>query len=214
MPLRGQPWGFRGRPHGAPSSCVLTKGARRVLRGLTRQAACEGRTPRQATALTEGGAGRDPCDCPSAARGTERAGTAHLRGQVDIALVSVMRDALLRRVVEVLLLLSLARGPQGCGSGGSGSRISTSLKPGESPTGPQSGPPLQFDRTDTGVDLVAEERDGGWCAIQCKFHGPDTRISKPTLDSFISASARELFTARIVVDTGAEWGRNASEGGA
>ena len=55
MPLRGQPWGFRGRPHGAPSSCALTKGVRRVLRGLTRQAACEGRTPRQAAALTEEG---------------------------------------------------------------------------------------------------------------------------------------------------------------
>ena len=67
-----------------------------------------------------------------------------------------------------------------------------------------------FDRKDTGIDLVAEERDGGYCAIQCKCFAPGTRISKGDLDSFISASAREPFTARIVVDTGDEWGRTAS----
>ena len=66
-----------------------------------------------------------------------------------------------------------------------------------------------FASQDTGVDLVAEARDGGYCAIQCKFHAPDTRISKPALDSFISASAREPFTRRMVVDTGDEWGPNA-----
>ncbi len=63
-----------------------------------------------------------------------------------------------------------------------------------------------FDGRDTGVDLVAEERDGGYCAIQCKCYAPGTRISKPHLDSFIAASAREPFTSRIVVDTGDEWG--------
>ena len=67
-----------------------------------------------------------------------------------------------------------------------------------------------FDGTDTGIDLVAEERDGrGYCAIQCKCYAPGTRISKPHLDSFIAASAREPFTARIVVDTGDEWGTTA-----
>ena len=66
-----------------------------------------------------------------------------------------------------------------------------------------------FDGTDTGVDLVAEEREGGYCAIQCKCYAPGTRMTKAHLDSFISASAREPFTARIVVDTGDEWGRNA-----
>ena len=66
-----------------------------------------------------------------------------------------------------------------------------------------------FDRTDTGIDLVAEERDGGYCAIQCKCYAPGTRIMKGHLDSFISASARDPFTARIVVDTGDEWGRTA-----
>ena len=66
-----------------------------------------------------------------------------------------------------------------------------------------------FDGTDTGIDLVAEERSGGHCAIQCKCYAPGTRISKPHLDSFISASARDPFTARIVVDTGDRWGRTA-----
>ena len=66
-----------------------------------------------------------------------------------------------------------------------------------------------FDGTDTGIDLVAEEREGGYCAIQCKCYAPGTRLSKTHLDSFISASARDPFTARIVVDTGDEWGPNA-----
>ena len=66
-----------------------------------------------------------------------------------------------------------------------------------------------FDGRDTGVDLVAEEREGGYCAIQCKCYAPGTQISKPHLDSFIAASAREPFTARIVVDTGDGWGPNA-----
>ena len=74
---------------------------------------------------------------------------------------------------------------------------------------PQSGPPVQLDLTDIGIDLVAEERGGGWCAIQCKCYAPGTRIAKPHLDSFVSASAREPFTSRIFVDTGDSWGANA-----
>ena len=67
-----------------------------------------------------------------------------------------------------------------------------------------------FDGTDTGIDLVAEERDGrGYCAVQCKCYAPGTRISKPQLDSFIAASAGEPFATRIVVDTGDGWGPNA-----
>ena len=66
-----------------------------------------------------------------------------------------------------------------------------------------------FDGTDIGIDLVAEEREGGVCAIQCKCYAPGTRISKAHLDSFIAASARDPFTSRIVVDTGDEWGPNA-----
>ncbi len=66
-----------------------------------------------------------------------------------------------------------------------------------------------FDGADTGIDLVAEERRGGCCAVQCKCYAPGTQIAKPHLDSFIAASARDPFTARIVVDTGDGWGPNA-----
>ena len=39
-----------------------------------------------------------------------------------------------------------------------------------------------FSGGDTGIDLVAAERDGGTCAIQCKCYAPGTTISKPHLD--------------------------------
>ena len=35
---------------------------------------------------------------------------------------------------------------------------------------------------DLGIDLVATERDGGYCAIQCKCYAEDKRISKADLD--------------------------------
>ena len=66
-----------------------------------------------------------------------------------------------------------------------------------------------FDGMDTGIDLVAEENGGGYCAVQCKCYAAGTRISKAQIDSFISASAREPFTTRLVIDTGAEWGTTA-----
>ncbi|MCY4188870.1 MAG: DEAD/DEAH box helicase family protein, partial [Bryobacterales bacterium] len=66
-----------------------------------------------------------------------------------------------------------------------------------------------FDGTDIGIDLVAEEAAGGMCAIQCKCYAAGTRIAKSHLDSFIAASARKPFTARMFVDTGGEWGANA-----
>ena len=67
----------------------------------------------------------------------------------------------------------------------------------------------EFDGRDIGVDLVAEKRDGSYCAIQCKCYEETTRLSKPDIDSFISASASEIFTLRILVNTGGELGPNA-----
>lgn len=66
-----------------------------------------------------------------------------------------------------------------------------------------------FGATDIGIDLVAEESQGGYCAAQCKCYSPDTRISKNHIDSFISASANDLFTSRIIVCTSDDWGPNA-----
>ena len=67
-----------------------------------------------------------------------------------------------------------------------------------------------FSGQDIGIDLVAaeREREGGYCAIQCKCFAPDTKVSKPQIDSFVSASAVAPFTARILVNTGG-WGPNA-----
>ena len=58
-----------------------------------------------------------------------------------------------------------------------------------------------FHGPDFGIDLVAQERDGGYCAIQCKCYAAETRISKKDVDTFIAASSREIFTSRIFVDT-------------
>ena len=65
-----------------------------------------------------------------------------------------------------------------------------------------------FDATDIGIDLVAEESSGEYCAIQCKCYDTDRRVSKPDVDSFIAASASHDFTKRILVHTGGELGRN------
>ena len=67
----------------------------------------------------------------------------------------------------------------------------------------------EFGGVDIGIDLVAEEKEGGYCAIQCKCYAPETRIAKGHLDSFLGAASLEPFTSKIIVDTGGEWGENA-----
>ena len=67
---------------------------------------------------------------------------------------------------------------------------------------------------DTGIDLVAIpiRDDEGPVAIQCKFYALGHRIQKADIDSFLSASGKEPFGRRIVVDTsGAPWGKNAQD---
>ena len=66
----------------------------------------------------------------------------------------------------------------------------------------------EYDGVDIGIDLVARESNGEYCAIQCKCFGEDTRVTKPQIDSFISASAAEVFTKRILVHTSSELGAN------
>ena len=66
------------------------------------------------------------------------------------------------------------------------------------------------DRTDVGIDLVGTLRDGGVAAIQCKLYSPDRRILKQDIDSFISASAKEEFAERLIVETTeVPWSSNA-----
>ncbi len=66
------------------------------------------------------------------------------------------------------------------------------------------------DGGDTGIDLVAREREtGGYCAIQCKFYEPDHRLSKADIDSFFTASGKGTFTSRMIISTTDNWGKNA-----
>ncbi len=69
------------------------------------------------------------------------------------------------------------------------------------------------DGKDVGIDLVAKLRnEDGFAAIQAKFYASDTRIQKANIDSFISASGKEPFRRRVVLDTTEkEWGTNAEE---
>lgn len=72
--------------------------------------------------------------------------------------------------------------------------------------------PGRGNKPDTGIDLVAEERDGGGlCAIQCKFYDPDGRIEKADLDSFFATSAKAPFASRIVVTTTDNWSKHAED---
>jgi predicted helicase len=55
-------------------------------------------------------------------------------------------------------------------------------------------------RPDTGIDIVAEEREGGGiCAIQCKFYAPQHRLEKSDLDSFFATSVKRI--VRVSVET-------------
>ena len=52
---------------------------------------------------------------------------------------------------------------------------------------------------DAGIDLVAEDRDGGLWAVQAKHYDPAYAIKKADVDSFLSESSRPGFTYRLVI---------------
>ena len=54
---------------------------------------------------------------------------------------------------------------------------------------------------DAGIDLVAEEHDGGLWAIQAKAYDPAYAIKKSDVDSFLSESARPGFVYRLLIAT-------------
>ena len=68
-----------------------------------------------------------------------------------------------------------------------------------------------WDGRDTGIDLVAKLKDeDGYAAIQCKFYDAAYRIRKEDIDSFISASGKEPFKRRVIIDTTERtWSENA-----
>ncbi len=54
---------------------------------------------------------------------------------------------------------------------------------------------------DTGIDLVAKTKTGELWAIQAKAYGADQTVTKADIDSFLSESAREGFTFRLLIAT-------------
>ena len=105
----------RGEP-----SPTTHPGVRRVLRGLTRRQASAGRTPRQAAALTGEALAAIRATAHRPRTGpdgpTESAEQARRRGDTDIVIASVMRDALLRRSeAAALTWADIERRPDGTG---------------------------------------------------------------------------------------------------
>ncbi|RSZ66017.1 DEAD/DEAH box helicase [Corynebacterium hylobatis] len=80
--------------------------------------------------------------------------------------------------------------------------------------------PYNGGRTDSGIDIVARNRDDHtWTAIQCKFYAPSSYLQKGDLDSFFTESGKsfttergkETFTNRIIVSTTDRWSSKAEE---
>ena len=70
--------------------------------------------------------------------------------------------------------------------------------------------PGNQNRHDTGIDLVAREREtGNLVAIQCKFFRPDTHISLAEVNKFLAAYSVDTFSSGIFVSTSENWGKNA-----
>ena len=70
----------------------------------------------------------------------------------------------------------------------------------------------QLSQSDTGIDIVAEVRDGGVCAGQCKFFAEKHAIQKSDIDSFFTASGKHPFTRRLIFDTTTvAWGKHAED---
>ena len=65
---------------------------------------------------------------------------------------------------------------------------------------------------DTGIDIVAQERETGeFCAIQCKFYDQLHTLQKADIDSFFTASGKKPFTSRIIISTSDDWSKHAEE---
>lgn len=72
--------------------------------------------------------------------------------------------------------------------------------------------PERKGKPDTGIDLVARERDtGAYTAIQCKFYEPTHTLAKADIDSFFTASGKKPFTNRVIISTTDKWGTNAED---
>lgn len=67
-------------------------------------------------------------------------------------------------------------------------------------------------RPDTGIDLVAEERDSGQLvAIQCKFYTSGRRLIREEANKFLGAYGTTQFARGIIVSTSDDWTENAED---
>jgi len=67
-------------------------------------------------------------------------------------------------------------------------------------------------KVDTGIDLVAKEKySEGYCAVQCKFYGDKTTVDKSNIDSFFTASGKEIYTSRLIFATTDNWTKHAED---
>ncbi|RCG23380.1 damage-inducible protein [Sphaerisporangium album] len=72
--------------------------------------------------------------------------------------------------------------------------------------------PGRAGKPDTGIDLVAQEREtGALAAIQCKFYGPSHTLQKSDIDSFFTASGKNGFSSRLIVSTTDKWSKYAED---
>ena len=62
-------------------------------------------------------------------------------------------------------------------------------------------PEYNFSAKDTGIDLVAQDNNDEFCAIQCKFYSEEHILKKEDIDSFFTLSGKKPFTERIIVVT-------------
>ncbi|MDE4085381.1 DEAD/DEAH box helicase family protein [Planococcus maritimus] len=67
-------------------------------------------------------------------------------------------------------------------------------------------------KSDTGVDLVAKEREtGNLIAIQCKYYSEDTTIQKQHIDSFLNEVGKRFYSKGIIITSTDKWGKHAEE---
>jgi predicted helicase len=70
--------------------------------------------------------------------------------------------------------------------------------------------PKRGNMPDTGIDLVAVEKDtGDYWAIQCKCYDLDQTLEKSDIDSFFTASGTNLFKKRMIISTTSKWSKHA-----
>ncbi|MFR5115410.1 DEAD/DEAH box helicase [Turicibacter sanguinis] len=70
----------------------------------------------------------------------------------------------------------------------------------------------EIPKKDTGVDLVARNRDTGHLvAIQCKYYSKDTTIQKSHIDSFLNEVGKNYYAEGIIVSSTDKWSDNAND---